>query len=82
MVQFEDARGLEDQDLDYSCDTNEIIVFFVVVNQFEENFSKKETILIGFGLPNEETLVAKISFSANSHQKFNYVPQSTVIIGF
>lgn len=57
MVQLENARSLEDQNLDYLGKMHKLFVFFVVTNDLKQNLSKKEPILMSLSLPNQETLV-------------------------
>ena len=80
VVQFEYPWGLEYQTFNYLCYRHEIVVFFVVTYQLQEHLRKKETVLVGLRLADQETLVAKRPFSTYGYQKLYDVPQTWIIV--
>jgi hypothetical protein len=80
VIQLEYSGSLKDQDLNYLSNTHELIIFFVVVDELKQNFSKEEPILVGFGLSDEEALVPQRSLSAYCHQELNNGPQTCIVV--
>lgn len=81
VVELEDAWGLKYQHLDDPGDTHELIVLFVVVYQLEQHLGEEEPILVGFGLPNQTTLVAKTAFGTDFDEELDDMSESGIVVG-
>lgn len=78
VIQLEDSRRLEDQDLNDPTQTRELVVPFVVSNQLDQDLSEQITVLMSLRFSYQVALVAPTPLCADPDEELQDHPEARV----